>query len=110
MRVLAIVFLCLLPSVAVADQCIASHYGKGDGYGGRRTASGERMNPNTLTCAHRTARFGTVLRVTHRGKSVDCRVNDRGPHVRGRCVDLSFAAASAIGISGVGPVSVQQVR
>ncbi len=89
--------------------CIASHYGKGDGYGGRRTASGERLNPNGLTAAHRSLPFGTRLRVHHRGRSVVVRVNDRGPHVRGRCLDLSWGAAMALGISGLAPVTLSRM-
>ncbi|WP_246752947.1 septal ring lytic transglycosylase RlpA family protein [Sinorhizobium sp. BG8] len=65
-----------------------------------RTASGERMNPTKLTAAHRSLRFGTKLRVTNarNGKSVIVRVNDRGPFIRGRVLDLSKAAASNIGM------------
>ena len=61
-----------------------------------------------MTCAHRTAAMGTVLTVTHGGRSIQCRVNDRGPFVRGRIVDLSVTAARALGMMGAGvvPVSV----
>jgi|SRR6478609_3146683 len=104
--VLAPLFLCLaIP--AHAETCLASHYGVGDGYGGRRTASGERMNPLAMTAAHQSAPFGTILHVTHRGRTVVVRVNDRGPFIKGRCIDLSFAAARAIGLPGVGPVTVR---
>jgi rare lipoprotein A len=78
---------------------------------GRRTASGERYDGTALTCAHRTARFGTRLRVTELrgGRSVVVRVNDRGPFVRGRVVDLSLAAARELGIvrRGVAQVRVE---
>lgn len=90
-----------------AESCVASHYGRGDGLQGSRTASGERFNTMALTAAHRRHAFGTTLRVTHNGHSVMVRVNDRGPFVRGRCVDLSWAAAKAIGINGVGRVVVE---
>ena len=65
-----------------------------------RTASGERMNPNLLTAAHRSLRFGTKVKVTNanNGKSVIVRINDRGPFVRGRVLDLSKAAAANIGM------------
>ena len=65
-----------------------------------RTASGERMNPNLMTAAHRSLRFGTKVKVTNanNGKSVVVRINDRGPFVRGRVLDLSKAAASNIGM------------
>jgi rare lipoprotein A len=105
MRSLAALLLCLAP--LSAEACVASHYGVGDGYGGRKTASGERMNPHAMTAAHRTLPFGTILHVTYRGRSVAVRVNDRGPFVRGRCVDLSWGAAKAIGLPGVGAVTVR---
>lgn len=77
---------------------------------GQRTANGERFNPDGVSCAHRTAPFNTILTVTNlsNGKSVRCRVNDRGPFIKGRVVDLSRGAARAIGMisSGVVPVSV----
>lgn len=67
-----------------------------------------------MTCAHKTLRLGSVVRVTNRrnGKSVECRINDRGPYVRGRIVDLSRAAAQVIAMTGAGvvPVTVQVVR
>lgn len=92
---------------AQAEQCTASHYGHGDGLQGSRTASGERFNTYALTAAHKRHPFGTRLRVTHAGHSVEVRVTDRGPFVRGRCVDLSWAAARAIGITGIGRVVVE---
>ena len=95
--------------VDAAEICRASHYGVGDGYGGKRTASGEIMNPNAMTAAHRTLPFGSVVRVTNldNGRSVTVRVNDRGPFVAGRCIDLSAAAARAIGMGGTARVSVR---
>ena len=65
-----------------------------------KTASGERMNPAKLTAAHKTLPFGTKLKVTNpkNGKSVVVRINDRGPFIRGRVLDLSKAAAQRIGI------------
>jgi rare lipoprotein A len=80
---------------------IASYYGNESG---SRTASGARFNQNAMTCAHRSLPFGTKLRVTHGDRSVVVTVNDRGPFVRGRVLDLSTAAARAVGISGVGRV------
>lgn len=92
---------------ARAETCVASHYGTGDGYGGRKTASGERMNPGAMTAAHRSLPFGTRLRVTHGGQSVVVRINDRGPFVHGRCIDLSTSAMRAIcGRAGTCPVSL----
>jgi rare lipoprotein A len=78
-----------------------------------KTASGERMNPKLLTAAHRSYKFGTMLRVVNRknGKSVVVRINDRGPFKRGRMIDISRAAADQIGIrsTGVGQVCTQIV-
>lgn len=87
---------------------IASFYGNESG---RRTASGQRFNQNAMTCAHRTLPFGTKLRVTHGGRSVVVTVNDRGPFVRGRVLDLSTGAARAIGLTsaGVGRVTAEVV-
>jgi rare lipoprotein A (peptidoglycan hydrolase) len=73
----------------------ASHYGVGDGYGGRRTASGERMNPQAMTAAHRSLPFGTRVHVTGPRGTVVVRINDRGPFVKGRCIDLSWGGACA---------------
>src|SRR3954451_2056541 len=67
-----------------------------------RTASGQRFNQNAMTAAHRSLPFGTKLRVTHRGQSVIVTVNDRGPFIRGRVLDLSTGAARAIGLTGAG--------
>lgn len=108
-RLAIILAACLLAAPAAAETCIASHYGVGDGYGGRRTANGERMNPRAMTAAHRRLAFGTHVTVTNlsNGRSVVVRINDRGPFVRGRCIDLSYGAARSIGISGVGRVSVR---
>lgn len=107
MRFIAALLLFLVPSVASAESCIASHYGVGDGYGGRKTASGERMNPHAMTAAHKTYPFGSMVLVTHLGRSVTVKINDRGPFVKGRCIDLSWGAAKAIGIHGVGSVTVR---
>ncbi|WP_454616025.1 septal ring lytic transglycosylase RlpA family protein [Bradyrhizobium cenepequi] len=78
---------------------VASFYGNESG---SRTASGQRFNQNALTAAHRSLPFGTKLRVTHRGRSVIVTINDRGPFIRGRVLDLSTGAARAIGLTGAG--------
>ena len=87
---------------------MASYYGSESG---SRTASGQRMNSNAMTCAHRSLPFGTKLRVTHGGRSVVVTVNDRGPFIRGRVLDLSTGAARAIGLTsaGVGRVTAEVV-
>ncbi|WP_428527402.1 septal ring lytic transglycosylase RlpA family protein [Pseudorhodoplanes sp.] len=93
---------------------IASVYGfPGDKYAGSsKTASGERFNPGHLTAAHRTLPFGTMVRVTHKktGRSVVVRINDRGPFIRGRVIDLSPKAAAAVGFSGLAPVTLTLVH
>ena len=85
----------------------ASYYGAK--HQGKRTASGERFDQNSLTAAHRNLPFGTRLLVTNLGndKTVVVRVNDRGPHTRGRLIDLSRKAAQQLGMLGSG---VAQVR
>jgi rare lipoprotein A len=81
---------------------------------GSRTASGEKFDLHELTAAHRTLPFGTRLRVTSlaTGRSVTVRINDRGPFVRGRVLDVSYSAADRLGIvgRGVGKVKVEVVR
>jgi rare lipoprotein A len=77
----------------------ASFYGNESG---SKTASGQRFNQNAMTAAHRSLPFGTKLRVTHRGQSVVVTINDRGPFIRGRVLDLSKGAARAIGLTGAG--------
>lgn len=106
---LLVIGLLFTSRPAKAENGIASHYGRGDGFHGRRTANGERFDMNAATCAHKTYRFGTMLRVTNTrtGRSTTCRVNDRGPFVRGRIVDLSWAGAQAIGMGGTAPVTVE---
>ena len=92
---------------------VASVYAtKGDGYAGKRTANGERAQSGALTAAHKSLPFGTMVRVTNtrNNKSVVVRINDRGPFVRGRVIDLTPAGARAIGMSGLAPVSLSVVR
>ena len=81
---------------------------------GSRTANGERLHHDSLTCAHRSYPFGTLLRVTNvmNGQQVVVRVNDRGPFRKGRIIDLSWGAARAIGMisQGIAPVTVERLR
>jgi rare lipoprotein A len=90
--------------MAHAESGIASVYG----HRGGKTASGERVSPGALTAAHRSLPFGTKVRVTNKknGRSVTVRINDRGPFIRGRVIDLTPAAAQRLGFSGLAPVSV----
>jgi rare lipoprotein A len=97
---------------AYVEEGLASWYG--EPYHGRPTASGERFDQEALTAAHRTLPFGTVARVTNldSDRSVEVVINDRGPFVEGRIVDLSRAAAAAIGALGPGvvPARLEVVR
>jgi rare lipoprotein A len=96
-----------LPPGAVATTGRASWYGPA--HHGRPTASGERFDMHALTAAHRTLPFGTRLRVVNldNDRAVDVRINDRGPHVPGRILDLSYAAARALGAVEAGVVPVR---
>lgn len=87
---------------------VASFYGNESG---SKTASGQRFNQNAMTAAHKTLPFGTKLRVTHGGQSVVVTINDRGPFIKGRVLDLSTGAARAIGLTsrGVGHVTAEIV-
>ena len=87
---------------------MASFYGNESG---SKTASGARFNQNAMTAAHKTLPFGTKLRVTHGGQSVVVTINDRGPFIKGRVLDLSTGAARAIGLTsrGVGRVTAEVV-
>jgi rare lipoprotein A len=85
---------------------VASHYGNESG---SRTASGQRFNQNAMTAAHRSLPFGTKLKVSHGGRSVVVTINDRGPFIRGRVLDLSTGAARAIGLGGVGRVVAEVI-
>jgi peptidoglycan lytic transglycosylase len=118
-----------LASIAIASACartqsprsplgahpathgMASFYS--DALRGRRTASGERYDPDALTCAHRTLAFGTRVEVIVKrtGASAVCRINDRGPYVGGRIIDVSHAMARRLGISegGIAEVDLRVV-
>src|SRR6202789_1900172 len=91
----ALIFAFLVSTVCAceAESGLASYYG-GRGHRGE------------MTCAHRTRPFGSIVTVTHAGHSIQCRVNDRGPFVRGRVIDVSVRAARALGMMGSGVVRV----
>ncbi|MDB6036033.1 MAG: rare lipoprotein [Verrucomicrobiales bacterium] len=86
----------------------ASYYGAESG---NRTANGEHFTGRGMTAAHRSMPFGTKLRVTYRGRSVVVRINDRGPYIKGRFLDLSRAAAAKLGMipAGVARVCVERL-
>lgn len=89
---------------------LASYYH--DRFQGQRTASGARYNMHAFSAAHRTLPLGSLVRVTNTrsGNSVVVRINDRGPHARGRVIDLSRAAAREIGLKGVAQVQLEVLR
>ena len=98
------------PESAGGEVGVASYYA--DRLHGRRTASGERYDRNAYTAAHRRLPFGTHVQVIKldNGNSVDVRINDRGPFVKGRVIDLSYAAAKKLGMLRKGVVKVRIVR
>ncbi len=116
----------LLIALALACVCAGETLAKGGGLpqegvasiyadelNGKKTASGEKYDRRALTAAHLTLPFGTRVKVTNKdnGKTAVVRINDRGPHVKGRILDLSSSAAAALGFSnGVAPVRIEAVR
>lgn len=100
-KVLFVVLVVLIESIVgtKAETCIASVYTTKEGTSGSRTASGIRLNDDALTAAHKSKPFGYKLRVTNlkNGQEVFVKVTDRGPFIKGRCVDLTIAGARAIG-------------
>jgi peptidoglycan lytic transglycosylase len=88
---LSLVAATVVISFARAETGLASYYsGRGQG----------------LTCAHRTRPFGSIVTVSYRTRSIQCRINDRGPFVRGRIIDLSASAARALGMTRAGIIHV----
>jgi len=100
-------FLTLVSTNLMAQTGIASWYGYP--HHGRKTASGERYNMYDLTAAHRSIKLGTKVKVTNlkNNKSVIVKINDRGPFIKGRIIDLSLGAKNAIGMDGIANVSLQ---
>jgi rare lipoprotein A len=106
---LALLFSAISPGQAAARQCtVASHYGVGDGYHGRTTANGERFDAYGVSAAHPNLPFGSQLLVfnPNNGKTVVVKVNDRGPYVHGRGIDLSYGAFSRIASPGQGVATI----
>ena len=108
MRVLFLLITLLVSSPALAYNVVASYYGAGEKLSAY-TASGARFNPHAMAAAHKTLPFGTVLRVCHRG-CVNVTINDRGPFVHGRSLDLTYGAARAIHLGPTASVSVQRLN
>ena len=90
-----VLLVVLLVPQANAESGIASYYGYGT-----------HGRPGELTCAHRTRPFGSIIKVSYGGRSIQCRVTDRGPFIRGRVIDLSISAARALGMMRAGVVRV----
>jgi rare lipoprotein A len=110
-KILATLIFCAGIAAAHAEPAVTTGVASFYGYeSGPHTASGERFDPNAMTAAHRTLPFGTLVRVTYQGRAVVVRINDRGPFVRGRDIDLSEGAARRIGLPGVGPVTIEVLR
>lgn len=96
----------------IAESATAAQTGKASYYRhGKRTANGERFDPHDYTAAHRTLPFETRVLVTNlkNGKSVIVRITDRGPHIKGRIIDLSLAAADVVGLTALGVTQVKIV-
>jgi rare lipoprotein A len=108
---IAALLLCLLVIPLRAEECIASVYAIGESsQPGTKTASGIPLDDNDLTAAHRSLPFRSKVKVTNKsnGKSVVITITDRGPFVKGRCIDVTKAGALALRISGLAPVSVEE--
>ncbi|HTB51317.1 MAG TPA: septal ring lytic transglycosylase RlpA family protein [Ferruginibacter sp.] len=111
-----VIFLSIISSVLfcscskyITETGKASYYGKNDGYNGRKTADGEVFNSKDFTAAHKTLPFNSIVYVKNlsNGKTVQVRINDRGPYAKGRVIDLSFAAAQKIGLVNEGVTEVE---
>jgi len=108
-RLIAALVLCLVNISARGEECIASVYALGDSsQPGTTTASGIPLDDNAMTAAHKTLPFGSTVKVTNKktGHAVTVTITDRGPYVKGRCIDLTTAGARALGLAGLAPVSV----
>lgn len=112
LTMITILLAALLPAGLSAEEGLASWYG--GHFQGRKTANGEIFDTNLLTAAHKSLPFGTIVQVMHKGngKTVQVRINDRGPFVAGRIIDLSRAAADALGLTaqGVAPIRLTIVQ
>jgi rare lipoprotein A len=109
---IAALVLCLIDIPVRAEDCVASVYTVGDSsQSGTKTASGIPLDDNAITAAHKSLPFGSKVKVTNKknGHAVTVTITDRGPYVKGRCIDLSKAGAGALGFAGLAPVSVVPV-
>lgn len=106
------IFLLLIPTACsrrITETGMASYYGVNDGFNGKKTANAEIFNARKLTAAHKTIPFGTVVTVTNllNGSSVKVRINDRGPYIKGRIIDLSAKAAEKLDMINMGITQVK---
>jgi rare lipoprotein A len=111
-QLIAVLVLCLLDIPVRAEDCLASVYAVGDlSQRGTKTASGIPLSDDAMTAAHKSLPFGSKVKVTNKknGHAVTVTITDRGPYVKGRCIDLSKAGAGALGLAGLAPVSVVPV-
>ena len=109
---IAALVVCLLDVPVRAEDCVASVYAVGDSsQPGTKTASGIPLNDAAMTAAHKSLPFGSKVKVTNKknGHAVTVTITDRGPYVKGRCIDLSKAGARALGFAGFVPVRVVPV-
>ena len=105
MIVIILLVLLISPLQAKEQTCIASVYSVKSN--GTKTASGIPLTDHTMTAAHKSIKFGHKVRVIHKDKTVFVRITDRGPFVKGRCIDLSIAAGRALGCKGLCQVTVE---
>ena len=112
-RLIAALVFCLLNIPVRAEDCVASVYAVGDSsQPGTKTASGIPLSDNAMTAAHKSLPFGSKVKVfinKKNGHAVTVTITDRGPYVKGRCIDVSKAGAGALGFAGLAPVSVMPV-
>jgi len=111
-RLITALVLCLLHVPVRAEDCVASVYSVGDSsQRGTKTASGTPLIDNAMTAAHKSLPFGSKVKVTNKknGNAVTVTITDRGPYVKGRCIDLSQAGARALGFAGLTPVNIVPV-
>lgn len=106
MRFIIIGFM-FISTPSFAETCKASYYNTG-----KITASGQSFNSNNMTAAHKYYKFGTKLKVSRKNKSIIVLINDRGPFVKNRCLDLSKKAAAEIGLlhNGIGNIYIQKLN
>lgn len=108
----ALMLVAMPTKSSAREQQVGTASWYGPGFHGKKTASGKRFNQNALTAAHRSLPFGTKARVTNlrNGKKIVVQINDRGPHRRGRIIDLSRAAAQQLSIHGASRVRLEVIN